>query len=122
MSATCWGVVLPVVAIVSDPLREPVVTGVNVTPTRQLAPAISGPLHVFVCAKSPAAVTPEIATALAVVLLTVTVCGALVESTVSEGNCRADGETVSGEPAPGGGEEPPQASVSAAAPTASATA
>jgi hypothetical protein len=65
----------------SVPLRVPVAVGLKVTVIGQLAPAASVLGQVLVWAKSPLAVIDVIVSGPVPVLLSVTVCGALVVPT-----------------------------------------
>jgi len=68
--------------IAIEPVRVPVVVGVNVTLTVQLAPAASVVEQAFVCAKSPLAAPMESIVVTVPVFFTVTGLLALVVPTV----------------------------------------
>jgi hypothetical protein len=74
-----------------EPVRVPVVVGVNATLTVQVAPAASVPEQAFVCAKSPVAAPMESVVDNVPVFFTVTDWPGLVVRTVCEGNVKLDG-------------------------------
>src|SRR3954469_14642406 len=79
-------------AKLNDPLRVPVVVGVNVTETLQLAPAANDAPQLFTATKSPAAVMLVIASASAPVLVRETSCAGDVVLIVCAPNVTADGK------------------------------
>src|SRR5689334_2313712 len=90
VSAITVGLLLALPVSVTLPVRVPAEVGLKVTVTVHEAPtAIDEQL--LVCAKSPPAVTLETVAAVVPVLLTVTVCAALVEPTMAPANERLDG-------------------------------
>jgi hypothetical protein len=80
VSETVWGLVLALSVIVRVPVRAPVVVGVKVTLTVQVAPGASVVPQVFVWAKSPDTTTEEKFTAIGVPALRVTIFATLVVS------------------------------------------
>src|SRR5438094_4289047 len=66
---------------VRAPMLAPTALGVKVTLTAQLEPTATGPLHVFVCAKSPLVEILVNTKGKSPMLLMVIVCGALVVPT-----------------------------------------
>jgi len=56
---TVWGFPAALLLMVSVPVRAPLAVGAKVTETVQLAEASTVPRQLFVCAKSPAALTSE---------------------------------------------------------------
>src|SRR5258706_295368 len=74
--------------IVTAPLRVPVAVGVNLTLIWQLDPAASDDLHVVVREKAPLVAMLMIFSAAVPVLVRVTVCAALVVSTLWEANVK----------------------------------
>src|SRR5258708_228063 len=81
LSATVCGDPAPLSVTVIAPLRTPESVGVNVTAILQLAAAARDVPHVFVCAKSPKAAIDIIVSAACPLLVSVTVCAALVDPT-----------------------------------------
>src|SRR2546427_767195 len=79
---------------VRAPRLWPTALGANVTLTAQLEPTATGPLHVLVWAKSPLVEILVNTKGKSPMLLTVTVCGALVVPTASTPKERLDGATV----------------------------
>lgn len=77
-----------------EPVRVPVVVGVNVTISVQLPPAASDVEQLFVCAKSPVAAPMESVVDSVPVFFTVTDWLELVVPTVCEGNVKLDGVGV----------------------------
>jgi hypothetical protein len=82
VSGICCGLSGALSAIVREPNRRPADVGVKVTVIVQLAPALRLLPQLLVSAKSPEAAIFETASAAAPVLVSVTVCGALVLPTV----------------------------------------
>jgi hypothetical protein len=79
--ATVRGLPVALSVIVTAPVRPPAAVGVNVTLMVQEAPAASEVPQAFVCAKSPVATMPEIASGAVPVLESVTVWAAEVVPT-----------------------------------------
>jgi hypothetical protein len=77
-----------------EPVRVPVVVGVNVTVSVQLPPAASVLEQLLVCAKSPVAAPIESGVATAPVFFTVTFWLGLVVPTVCEVNVKLVGDGV----------------------------
>src|SRR5690348_18361890 len=90
VSAIARGLLLALPVRVMLPVRVPAAVGLKVTVTVQEAPTATDE-QLLVCAKSPLAVTLETVAAVVPVLLTVTVCAALVEATMARAKDRLDG-------------------------------
>src|SRR3954469_19816337 len=84
------GLLLALPVRVTLPVRVPDEVGLKVTVTVQEAPTASDE-QLLVCAKSPVAATEEMVAVVVPVLLTLTVCAALVEPTIVPANDRLDG-------------------------------
>jgi len=91
--------------MLTEPVREPVAVGLNVTLMVQLAPARTAPPQVVVCAKSPLAEMLVILSDALPELVSVTDCAALGVPTVWELKVRLEGDKVTA--GAGGGVVPP---------------
>jgi hypothetical protein len=60
VSATAWGLLVELSAMVNVPDRAAVAEGVNTTAMLQVLAGVKLEPHVFVCEKSPEAAIPEI--------------------------------------------------------------
>src|SRR4051794_27539506 len=90
VSAIAVGLLLALLVRVTLPVRVPDDVGLKVTVTVQEA-STARDEQLLVCAKSPLAVTAETVALVVPVLLTVTVCAALVEPTMAPPKDRLDG-------------------------------
>jgi hypothetical protein len=91
---TDWGEFVAWSVIEIEPVRVPVVVGVNATVSVQLPPDASVLEQLLVCAKSPVAAPIESGVATAPLFFTVTCWLELVVPTVCEGNVKLDGVGV----------------------------
>ena len=106
-----WGLPLALSEMKTDALREPVAVGANVTPIEQLAPAATLLPQVLVSEKSPEFVParpmPVMFRVAVPVLVSVTLCAALVVPTICEPKVRLVGERLTAGAGGGGGAPPP---------------
>jgi hypothetical protein len=93
-SDTVWGLPVALSAMLSEPVRLPVVVGLKVTLMPQLDPGAREEPQLLVWVKSPVMVTPVMANAAEPLFVSVTVWEALATPTVSSGNCRLFEESV----------------------------
>lgn len=91
---TVCGLPAALSATLSAPVRFPVVVGVNVTLMVQEEVAARMPGQLFVSAKSPVAVMPEITRLALPEFVSVTVCGVLVLPTACDTKARLVGDSV----------------------------
>src|SRR3989442_763261 len=90
------GLVLALSVKVTAPVRVPIVVGANFTVITQLAPDGRELGHVLVWVKSPVATITRFVTLPFMVLVTVTVCGELVDPTSWRLKVRLLGDSVTG--------------------------
>src|SRR5512140_3455117 len=94
VSVTGETATLLLLVAVSDPLRSPVVAGVNVTLIRQLAPAVTLVPQLLVWLKSPVVAMPLMVSGALPVLVNVTLCAELETPTNWPAKPRLTGKRV----------------------------